>query len=98
MQVSGTNSRIRSELPSGASMPSAASAALKLVASPLTRISNTRAPCPFNVAIGPSAATVPYALAVAADEGRLRDGSVVLMSGFGAGMTWATALYRWRTA
>jgi len=44
-----------------------------------------------------SAGTIPYALSVAADEGRLHDGSVVLMSGFGAGMTWATAIFRWST-
>jgi 3-oxoacyl-[acyl-carrier-protein] synthase-3 len=45
-----------------------------------------------------SAGTIPYALAVAADDGRIRDGAVVLMSGFGAGMTWATALFRWSTS
>lgn len=42
-----------------------------------------------------SAATVPAALSVAADDGRLRDGHHVLLSGFGAGMTWATAVLRW---
>jgi 3-oxoacyl-[acyl-carrier-protein] synthase III len=42
-----------------------------------------------------SAASIPLALAEAADDGRLRDGDLVLMSGFGAGMTWASALLRW---
>jgi 3-oxoacyl-[acyl-carrier-protein] synthase-3 len=42
-----------------------------------------------------SAASVPLALAEAADDGRLADGDVVLLSGFGAGMAWATALLRW---
>jgi 3-oxoacyl-[acyl-carrier-protein] synthase-3 len=42
-----------------------------------------------------SAASIPLALAEAADGGRLRDGDLVLMSGFGAGMTWASALLRW---
>ena len=42
-----------------------------------------------------SAASVPLALAEAADDGRLRDGDLVLLSGFGAGMTWASALLRW---
>ncbi|HEX7276489.1 MAG TPA: 3-oxoacyl-[acyl-carrier-protein] synthase III C-terminal domain-containing protein, partial [Acidimicrobiales bacterium] len=42
-----------------------------------------------------SAASVPIALAEAADEGRLRDGDLVLMSGFGAGMSWASAVIRW---
>jgi 3-oxoacyl-[acyl-carrier-protein] synthase III len=42
-----------------------------------------------------SAASIPLALAEAADDGRLRDGDLVLMSGFGAGMTWASALLCW---
>jgi 3-oxoacyl-[acyl-carrier-protein] synthase III len=42
-----------------------------------------------------SAASIPLALAEAADDGRLQDGDLVLMSGFGAGMTWASALLRW---
>ena len=42
-----------------------------------------------------SAATVPAAIAVAADDGRLRDGHHLLLSGFGAGMTWAAAVLRW---
>ena len=44
-----------------------------------------------------SAASIPLALAEAADEGRLKAGDVVLLSGFGAGMTWASALLRWGT-
>ena len=42
-----------------------------------------------------SAASIPLALAEAADDGRLRDGDLVLLSGFGAGMTWGSALVRW---
>ena len=42
-----------------------------------------------------SAASIPLALAEAADDGRLCDGDLVLMSGFGAGMTWGSALVRW---
>jgi len=42
-----------------------------------------------------SAASIPLALAEAADDGRLHDGDLVLMSGFGAGMTWASALLQW---
>ena len=38
-----------------------------------------------------SAASIPLALAEAADEGRLQPGDLVLLSGFGAGMTWASA-------
>ena len=42
-----------------------------------------------------SAASIPLALAEVSEAGRLRDGDVVLMSGFGAGMTWASAVLRW---
>jgi 3-oxoacyl-[acyl-carrier-protein] synthase-3 len=42
-----------------------------------------------------SAASIPLALAEAAEDGRLRDGDLVLLSGFGAGMTWGSALLRW---
>jgi 3-oxoacyl-[acyl-carrier-protein] synthase-3 len=42
-----------------------------------------------------SSASIPLALAAAADEGRLSDGDLVLLSGFGAGMTWASAIWRW---
>ena len=42
-----------------------------------------------------SAASIPLALAEAADAGRVSAGDIVLLSGFGAGMTWASALIRW---
>jgi 3-oxoacyl-[acyl-carrier-protein] synthase-3 len=42
-----------------------------------------------------SAASIPLALAEAAQAGRLNDGDLVLLSGFGAGMTWASVLLRW---
>jgi 3-oxoacyl-[acyl-carrier-protein] synthase-3 len=42
-----------------------------------------------------SSASIPLALADAADRGRLRTGDLVLLSGFGAGMTWGSALLRW---
>ena len=42
-----------------------------------------------------SAASIPLALADALAAGRVKDGDLVLLSGFGAGMTWASALMRW---
>ncbi len=42
-----------------------------------------------------SAASIPIALAEAAELGRLRPGDLVLMVGFGAGLTWAAGLVRW---
>jgi len=42
-----------------------------------------------------SSASIPLALFEAADDGRVRPGDIVLTTGFGAGMTWASALLRW---
>ncbi len=42
-----------------------------------------------------SAGSMGIALAEAADQGRVRNGDLVLLSGFGAGMTWASAVLRW---
>ena len=42
-----------------------------------------------------SAASIPMALAEAVEAGRVAPGDVVLLSGFGAGMTWASAVLRW---
>lgn len=42
-----------------------------------------------------SSASIPLALADAADAGRLQPGDHVLLSGFGAGMAWASAVVRW---
>ena len=42
-----------------------------------------------------SAGSIPLALADAADAGRLAAGDHVLMCGFGAGMTWASAVLQW---
>jgi 3-oxoacyl-[acyl-carrier-protein] synthase-3 len=42
-----------------------------------------------------SAASVPLALDEAIAEDRVRDGDRLILSGFGAGLTWATALWRW---
>jgi 3-oxoacyl-[acyl-carrier-protein] synthase-3 len=42
-----------------------------------------------------SAASIPIALAEADESGRVRPGALVLLTGFGAGMTWASALVRW---
>ena len=42
-----------------------------------------------------SAASIPLALADALENGRAKDGDLVLLVGFGAGMTWASAVLRW---
>jgi 3-oxoacyl-[acyl-carrier-protein] synthase-3 len=38
---------------------------------------------------------VPLALDEAISDGRLRSGQRVILSGFGAGLTWGTALMNW---
>jgi 3-oxoacyl-[acyl-carrier-protein] synthase-3 len=42
-----------------------------------------------------SAASVPLALDEAIDDDRVHDGDRLILSGFGAGLTWGTALWRW---
>jgi 3-oxoacyl-[acyl-carrier-protein] synthase III len=42
-----------------------------------------------------SSGSIPLALADAAEDGRLRPGQLVLMTGMGAGLTWGSALMRW---
>ena len=42
-----------------------------------------------------SAGSIPIALDEAAGEGRLREGRTVLLSGFGAGLAWGTAVLKW---
>lgn len=42
-----------------------------------------------------SSASIPLALVDALDTGRLRSGDRVLLTGFGGGMTWASAVLRW---
>jgi 3-oxoacyl-[acyl-carrier-protein] synthase-3 len=43
-----------------------------------------------------SSASIPLALVDAIDKGRLEDGDLVLLTGFGAGMTWGSVLLRWQ--
>jgi 3-oxoacyl-[acyl-carrier-protein] synthase-3 len=42
-----------------------------------------------------SSGSIPLALADGAADGRLRPGSLVLMTGMGAGLTWGSALMHW---
>jgi 3-oxoacyl-[acyl-carrier-protein] synthase-3 len=45
-----------------------------------------------------SSASIPLALIDAIRADRLVDGDLVLLTGFGAGMTWASAVVRWRVS
>ena len=42
-----------------------------------------------------SAASIPISLHEAAEQGRIRRGSRVLLAGFGAGLTWGGCIIRW---
>ena len=42
-----------------------------------------------------SAASVPLALAVAVQDGRIKRGDLVLLEAMGGGFTWGAALLRW---
>jgi len=42
-----------------------------------------------------SSGSIPLALADAAEDGRLRPGELVLMTGMGAGLTWGSGLIEW---
>lgn len=42
-----------------------------------------------------TAASIPSALRVAYDDGRLKEGDLVVLCAFGAGFTWGSALLRW---
>jgi 3-oxoacyl-[acyl-carrier-protein] synthase-3 len=42
-----------------------------------------------------SAASIPLALAVARDDGRIKQGDLVMVEAMGGGFTWASALIRW---
>lgn len=42
-----------------------------------------------------AAASIPIALAEAVEQGKIRDGHVVALAGFGAGLTWGSAIIRW---
>ena len=42
-----------------------------------------------------SAGSIPIALEEAAADGRIQPGQLAVLSGFGAGLAWGTAVVRW---
>ena len=42
-----------------------------------------------------TAASIPIALHVAVQDGRVKDGDLVLMASFGAGLTWGAVIIKW---
>jgi 3-oxoacyl-[acyl-carrier-protein] synthase III len=43
-----------------------------------------------------SAASIPLALDAAVRDGRVKPGDMIAASGFGAGLTWGSAIFKWR--
>jgi len=42
-----------------------------------------------------SAASIPIALAEAVSDGRIKEGDLLLLVAFGAGLTWGAVAMRW---
>jgi 3-oxoacyl-[acyl-carrier-protein] synthase-3 len=42
-----------------------------------------------------SAGSIPLALAEAVRSGKVKKGDIIAMSGFGAGLSWGSAIIRW---
>lgn len=42
-----------------------------------------------------AAASIPIALCEAVEKGKLKEGQIVALAGFGAGLTWGSAIIRW---
>ena len=42
-----------------------------------------------------SAASIPLALTAAVRDGRVKSGDIIAASGFGAGLTWGAAIFKW---
>lgn len=42
-----------------------------------------------------SAASIPLALDEAVSQGKIRNGNTIVTSGFGAGLTWGAAIFKW---
>ncbi|BAQ64757.1 beta-ketoacyl-ACP synthase III [Geminocystis sp. NIES-3709] len=42
-----------------------------------------------------SAASIPLALDEAVSQGKIRNGDTIVTSGFGAGLTWGSAIFKW---
>ena len=42
-----------------------------------------------------SAGSIPLALAEAVKAGKVKKGDIIAMAGFGAGLSWGSAIIRW---
>ena len=42
-----------------------------------------------------TAASIPIALTEAVQQGKIKDGDLVVLAAFGSGFTWASTIIRW---
>ena len=42
-----------------------------------------------------TAASIPIALTEAVQQGKIKEGDLVVLAAFGSGFTWASAIIRW---
>lgn len=70
---------------------------IRIIQSALNRLDLTEDKCVINLDRygNVSAASIPIALAEAAEEGRLKKGHRVVLVGFGGGLTWGAATLTW---
>jgi 3-oxoacyl-[acyl-carrier-protein] synthase-3 len=58
-------------------------------------IDHGRTVCTIGSTGNTSSASIPFALVDAVETGRLRPGDLVLLAGFGSGLSWGSAVWRW---
>lgn len=58
-------------------------------------IAPSKVVCTVDLHANTSAASIPLALAVARDDGRIKKGDLVMIEALGGGFTWGSALIRW---
>lgn len=70
---------------------------IRIIQSAMQRLELPPEKCVVNVDkyANTSAASIPLALAEAAEEGRMKEGDKVLMVGFGGGLTWGATVLVW---
>jgi 3-oxoacyl-[acyl-carrier-protein] synthase-3 len=58
-------------------------------------IDQDRTVCTIGSTGNTSSASIPFALVDAVETGRLRPGHLVLLAGFGSGLSWGSAVWQW---
>lgn len=69
----------------------------RIIQASLSRLNLPEEKCMINLPkyANTSAASIPLALAEAAEEGRMREGDCIVLVGFGGGLTWGASVLIW---